>query len=56
MQNGIGELAANGLQEVPLAMFQMLENLPMTAIMSFVGIVLVLVFFHGSGLSSDSNT
>jgi len=53
MQNGIGELAANGLQEVPLAMFQMLENLPLTGIMSFIGIVLVLVFFI---TSSDSGS
>ena len=53
IQNGIGSLAANGLTEVPLAMFQMLENLPLTAITSFIGIVLVLVFFV---TSSDSGS
>ncbi len=53
IQDGIGALAANGLTEVPLATFQMLENLPLTGIFSFVGIVLVLVFFV---TSSDSGS
>ena len=53
IKEGIGALAANGLTEVPLAMFQMLENLPLTTITSFVGIVLVLVFFV---TSSDSGS
>ena len=53
IQNGIGALAANGLTDVPLAMFQMFENLPLTGIISFVGIVLVLVFFV---TSSDSGS
>ena len=52
IQNGVGSLA-NGLDKVELAMFQMLENLPLAAITSFVGIVLVLVFFI---TSSDSGS
>ncbi|MDX1754666.1 MAG: BCCT family transporter [Marinobacter sp.] len=53
IQAGIGALAANGLTDVPLAMFQMLENLPLVTITSFIGIVLVLVFFV---TSSDSGS
>ncbi|WP_375177749.1 BCCT family transporter, partial [Marinobacter mobilis] len=53
IQAGIGSLAENGLGDVPLAMFQMLENLPFTAISSLVGIFLVLVFFV---TSSDSGS
>ncbi|MDX1456021.1 MAG: BCCT family transporter [Marinobacter sp.] len=53
IQEGIGALAANGLTDVPLAMFQMLENLPLVTITSFIGIVLVLVFFV---TSSDSGS
>lgn len=52
IQNNVGALA-NGLTEVPLAMFQMFENLPLTNIISFVAIVLVLVFFV---TSSDSGS
>ncbi len=52
IQSGVGELA-NGLGDVELAMFQMLENLPLAAITSFVGIILVLVFFI---TSSDSGS
>ena len=52
IQNNVGALA-NGLGDVELAMFQMLENLPLTAITSFVAIVLVLVFFI---TSSDSGS
>ena len=51
-QAGIGELA-NGLSSVSLAMFQMLDNLPLTEISSFIAIVLVLVFFV---TSSDSGS
>ena len=51
-QVGIGELA-NGLSSVSLAMFQMLNNLPLTEISSFIAIVLVLVFFI---TSSDSGS
>ncbi len=53
IQNNLGVLAEKGLGEVPLAMFQMLANLPMTQITSFFGIVLVLVFFV---TSSDSGS
>ncbi len=53
IQNGVGVLAQKGLGEVSLAMFQMLSNLPMTQITSFLGIVLVLVFFV---TSSDSGS
>lgn len=52
IQGGVGALA-DGLGAVELAMFQMLENLPMAAITSFVGIILVLVFFI---TSSDSGS
>ncbi|THB73390.1 MAG: BCCT family transporter [Desulfobacteraceae bacterium] len=53
IQEGVGALAAKGLGQVPLATFQMLENLPMAQITSFFGIVLVLVFFI---TSSDSGS
>ncbi|SHK81833.1 betaine/carnitine transporter, BCCT family [Marinobacter antarcticus] len=53
IQNGIGELAKNGLTDVSLAMFQMFANLPLTEVISFVGIILVLVFFV---TSSDSGS
>ena len=49
---GVGELA-NGIDEVSLALFQMLANLPLTQITSFIAIVLVLVFFI---TSSDSGS
>lgn len=51
--NDIGALGANGLTEVPLATFQMIDELPMADIVSFIGIVLVLVFFI---TSSDSGS
>jgi len=51
-QAGVGALA-EGISDVSLALFQMLTNLPLTAITSFVGIVLVLVFFI---TSSDSGS
>jgi BCCT family betaine/carnitine transporter len=50
--NNVGTLT-KGLNEVPLATFQMLANLPLTGITSFLGIVLVLVFFI---TSSDSGS
>lgn len=52
VQGGVGQLA-NGLGDVSLAMFQMLENLPLTAITSALAIILVLVFFI---TSSDSGS
>ncbi len=51
-QNEIGALA-NGISDVSLAMFQMLQNLPLAEITSFVAIVLVLIFFI---TSSDSGS
>jgi len=53
IENGVGVLAEKGLGQVSLALFQMLENLPLTGITSFIGIVLVLVFFV---TSSDSGS
>ena len=53
IQNDIGKLASQGLTETSLAMFQMLENLPLASITSFIAIVLVLVFFV---TSSDSGS
>jgi len=50
--NGIGELA-DGVDDVSLVLFQMLENLPFASIMSFGAIILVLVFFV---TSSDSGS
>ncbi|WP_447044717.1 BCCT family transporter [Vreelandella sp. H-I2] len=50
--NGIGELA-NGIGDVSLAMFHMLEQLPLTGITSTLAIILVLVFFI---TSSDSGS
>lgn len=52
IQAGTGELA-NGLGDVSLAMFQMLENLPMAELTSAIAIILVLVFFI---TSSDSGS
>ncbi len=49
---GIGELA-NGISDVSLSMFQMLEHLPLSSITSFLAIILVLVFFI---TSSDSGS
>jgi BCCT family betaine/carnitine transporter len=53
IQDGIGALAQDGITEVSLAMFQMFANLPLTEIISFVGIMLVLIFFI---TSSDSGS
>ncbi|MBT0961922.1 BCCT family transporter [Denitromonas sp. IR12] len=49
---GIGELA-NGIGDVSLAMFQMLEHLPLTSITSALAIALVLVFFVTSADSGS---
>ncbi len=50
--NGIGSLAG-GIKDSSLTLFHMLDNLPMSGITSFLGIVLVLVFFI---TSSDSGS
>jgi BCCT family betaine/carnitine transporter len=51
-QNEVGALA-KGIGDVSLAMFQMLENLPIAAVSSFIAIALVLIFFI---TSSDSGS
>ncbi len=53
VQAGVGGLADGISGGVELAMFQMLESLPLSSLMSVVGIVLVLVFFV---TSSDSGS
>ena len=53
IQNDVGALASEGITDTSLAMFQMLENLPLSSITSFLAIVLVLVFFV---TSSDSGS
>lgn len=53
VMNGVGSLGKEGLTEVPLAMFQMFDQLPMSSLLSVVAIVLVLIFFI---TSSDSGS
>jgi BCCT family betaine/carnitine transporter len=52
VQNGVGELPG-GIDEVSLVLFQMLQNLPFPAIVSFFSIILLLIFFV---TSSDSGS
>ncbi|WP_372367478.1 BCCT family transporter [Candidatus Uabimicrobium sp. HlEnr_7] len=52
VENNIGVLA-NGITDTSLTLFQMLSNLPLANITSFIAIVLVLVFFV---TSSDSGS
>ncbi|WP_153915263.1 BCCT family transporter [Shewanella sp. TC10] len=51
--NNVGALGEKGLTEVPLAMFQVFDQLPMGSILSLLAVVLVLVFFV---TSSDSGS
>lgn len=51
--NKVGELGANGLTDVSLAMFQMFDVIPYGRVLSLIGVVLVLVFFI---TSSDSGS
>jgi len=51
-ENGVGALA-DGVETVPVVMFQMLETLPFAWISSLVAIVLLIVFFV---TSSDSGS
>jgi len=51
--NKTGVLGANGLTEVPLAMFEMFDALPLSMLLSVIAVVLVLVFFI---TSSDSGS
>ncbi len=53
VMNKVGALGSDGLTEVPLAMFQMFDVLPMGTLLSVIAIVLVLVFFI---TSSDSGS
>ncbi|PKH06909.1 BCCT family transporter [Moritella sp. Urea-trap-13] len=51
--NKVGTLGTEGLKEVPLAMFQMFDALPMGDVLSMLAVLLVLVFFI---TSSDSGS
>lgn len=51
--NKVGTLGTEGLKEVPLAMFQMFDALPMGNVLSMLAVLLVLVFFI---TSSDSGS
>ncbi|MCW8346985.1 BCCT family transporter [Vibrio sp. ZSDZ65] len=51
--NQVGTLGANGLRDVPLAMFEMFDALPMGTLLSVIAVILVLVFFI---TSSDSGS
>ncbi|MDX2321870.1 MAG: BCCT family transporter [Moritella sp.] len=51
--NNVGTLGTEGLKEVPLAMFQMFDALPMGQVLSMLAVLLVLVFFI---TSSDSGS
>jgi BCCT family betaine/carnitine transporter len=51
--NEVGILGSEGLTEVPLAMFQMFDALPLGNILSVIAVLLVLVFFI---TSSDSGS
>jgi len=53
VSTGVGALGEKGLTDVPLAMFQMLDELPMSTLLSVVAVILVLVFFI---TSSDSGS
>jgi BCCT family betaine/carnitine transporter len=53
VMNNVGALGVDGLTSVPLAMFHMLDELPMGNILSVIAILLVLVFFI---TSSDSGS
>ncbi|MGR5501562.1 BCCT family transporter [Vibrio sp. DNB22_10_4] len=51
--NQVGTLGANGLRDMPLAMFEMFDALPMGTLLSIIAVILVLVFFI---TSSDSGS
>ena len=51
--SGVGALGKDGLTDVPLAMFQMFDELPMSTLLSSIAVVLILVFFI---TSSDSGS
>lgn len=51
--NKVGELGANGLKDITLALFNTYEALPLSSILSVISIVLIMVFFV---TSSDSGS
>lgn len=53
IKNGVGALGGDGFSSVPLAMFEMFDALAFSSILSFIAIVLILVFFI---TSSDSGS
>lgn len=53
ISNGVGALGTDGLTSVPLAMFQLFDELALGSILSLIAIVLILVFFI---TSSDSGS
>jgi BCCT family betaine/carnitine transporter len=53
VMNKVGLLGERGLDQVPLAMFEMFESLPFSSIISVIAVVLVLIFFISS---SDSGS
>lgn len=52
VKDGVGELQA-GISEVPLVLFQMLENMPFPFLASLLAIILLIIFFV---TSSDSGS
>ena len=51
--NKVGELGANGLKDITLALFNTFEALPLSSLLSVISIVLIMVFFV---TSSDSGS
>ncbi|WED20572.1 BCCT family transporter [Vibrio sp. JC009] len=51
--NKVGELGANGLGDVSLALFHLYDSLPLSSVISLLSIVLIMVFFV---TSSDSGS
>ncbi|WP_299013057.1 BCCT family transporter [uncultured Photobacterium sp.] len=49
--NQVGELGANGLNDITLALFYVYETLPLSTLLSVISIILIMIFFI---TSSDS--
>ncbi|MDP5254659.1 MULTISPECIES: BCCT family transporter [unclassified Vibrio] len=47
----VGELGQNGLTDITLSLFYLYEDLPLSSVLSFVSVILIMVFFI---TSSDS--
>ncbi|MGF1683080.1 BCCT family transporter [Photobacterium minamisatsumaniensis] len=45
VMNGIGELGANGITDVSLALFQLIDALPFSYAISAIAVVLIMIFF-----------